>query len=244
MRVSGGAPEVNMAAAVAMIRDAAARGCDIVVLPECLDLGWTHPSARASAEPIPGARSAVLCRAARETGIYVVAGLTELEDGRIYNAAVLVGPDGRLLHKHRKINILSIASDLYSAGAHLAAVETDLGTVGLLICADNFPETLCLGHSLARMGARLILSPCAWAVPADYDPVAEPYGELWRNAYSALAREHDVVVVGVSNVGEIRGGPWTGYQCIGCSLAVGPGGETLLQGHYGVDAAGLWVLEL
>ena len=34
------------------------------------------------------------------------------------------------------------------------------------------------GHALGRMGARLLLSPCAWAVDADHDNAREPYGEL------------------------------------------------------------------
>ncbi|MDP2323062.1 MAG: carbon-nitrogen hydrolase family protein, partial [Gammaproteobacteria bacterium] len=103
MRVVGGDPECNMARAEAMVREAAIAGCDVVVLPECLDLGWTHPSARTQAEPIPGPRADRLCRAARTYRIHVVAGLTEAAGDRIYNAAILAGPAGELLLKHRKI---------------------------------------------------------------------------------------------------------------------------------------------
>ena len=42
-----------------------------------------------------------------------------------------------------------------------------------------------------------------------------------------------MTVVGVSNVGWITDGPWKGRKCIGCSLAVGPGGAILAQGPYG-----------
>ena len=45
MLVEGGEPAANLERAVAMIEEAARRGCQIVVLPECLDVGWTHPSA-------------------------------------------------------------------------------------------------------------------------------------------------------------------------------------------------------
>jgi predicted amidohydrolase len=48
MRVEGGAPDANLDRAVEMIRKAAAARCDVVVLPECLDLGWTWPEARRS----------------------------------------------------------------------------------------------------------------------------------------------------------------------------------------------------
>ncbi len=236
MLVEGGQPDANLRRATAMVAEAARDGCHVVVLPECLDLGWTHPSARKLAQSIPGPSSDVLCGAAREAGIYVVAGLTERAEARIYNAALLIDPAGTILGKHRKINELDIALDLYSIGDRLGVVETDLGTVGLSICADNFPDSLALGHALGRMGAQLLLSPCAWAVPGDHDNVREPYGDLWKRAYSALARLYEMPVVGVSNVGELDAGPWAGRKCIGCSLAVDGRGEILAQGPYGEDA--------
>ena len=56
----------------------------------------------------------------------------------------------------------------------MAVAETDLGVIGISICADNFAESLCIGHTLGRMGARLLLSPCAWAVEADHDNARDP----------------------------------------------------------------------
>jgi predicted amidohydrolase len=236
MLVEGGKPDENLGRAVEMIRRGAAEGCRVVVLPECLDVGWTHESARRLAEPIPGGPSDRLARAARDAGIYVVAGLTERCGDRIYNAAVLIAPDGRILLKHRKINVLDIAQDLYAIGDRLSVAHTPLGTIGVNVCADNFPDSLCLGHALARMGAQVLLSPSAWAVDADHDPVAEPYGALWKGAYAALARLYEMPVVGVSNVGWITSGPWKGRKCIGCSLAIGPCGETLAEAPYGETA--------
>jgi predicted amidohydrolase len=104
--------------------------------------------------------------------------------------------------------------------------ETPLGTIAVNICADNSPDSLMLGHSLGRMGARLLLSPSAWAVEADHDNAKDPYGQMWRESYTALAKQHDMTIVGVSNVGWMTGGPWQGRKCIGCSLAVGPGGPS------------------
>jgi predicted amidohydrolase len=210
-----------------------ASGCRLVVLPECLDLGWTDPSARELARPVPGPHADVLTRTAREAGVYVAAGLVERAGDRLYNAAVLIDPGGRIVLHHRKINELDIALDLYSVGDRLGVAETALGTLGLAICADNFADSLALGHVLARMGAQLILSPSAWAVDADHDNVGAPYGALWLDSYTELARLYDVTVVGVSNVGPMTGGPWAGRACIGCSLAVGPGGEVLARGPYG-----------
>jgi hypothetical protein len=59
---------------------------------------------------------------------------------------------------------------------------------------------------------------------------------LWRDSYTELARLYDVTVIGVSNVGWLTAGPWTGRKCIGCSLAVGPGGAILAEGPYGESA--------
>ena len=112
MLVEGGRIEENLNRAEGMIREAAARGCRVIVLPECLDAGWTHPSARKLAEEIPGNTSDRLCEAARENNILVVAGLTERDGGRIYNSAILIDKDGRILLKHRKINVLKIAQNL------------------------------------------------------------------------------------------------------------------------------------
>jgi len=85
----------------------------------------------------------------------------------------------------------------------------------------------------------MILSPCAWAMDADHDNEAEPYGDLWRDSYRPVADEFACVLVGVSNVGPITSGPWEGRKCIGCSLVIGPHGEEVVQGPYGVDAESL-----
>lgn len=244
MLVEGGRPRENLARAVEMIAQAGRQGCQIVVLPECLDLGWTHPLARQLAAEIPGPASDVLCRAAAEAGLHVVAGLTERAGGKLYNAAVLIDAGGRVLLKHRKINLLHVGQSVYSTGDRLAVAETACGVIGVNICADNFPNSLAIGHSQARMGAEILLSPSAWAVLAEHDPVAEPYGALWEGSYRTLASLYAMPVVGVSNVGWITGGPWAGRKCIGCSLAVGACGEILAKGPYGVDAQELIVVEI
>jgi predicted amidohydrolase len=175
MLVEGGQADRNLKRATGMTRQAADQGCAIVVLPECLDLGWTDSAARELAQLIPGPHSDVLAQAAQQASIHMVAGLTERAGERIYNAAVLISPEGNILLKHRKINIMEIAQDLYSTGDSLAVAKTPLGTIGINICADNFPNSLVFGHSLARMGAQLLLSPCAWAMPPEHDNAQEPF---------------------------------------------------------------------
>src|SRR5215208_4709155 len=109
MLVEGGRPTANLERAEEFICDAADRGCHLVVLPECLDLGWTDPSARQMAQPIPGTFSQRLALAASEAGLYVVAGLVERAANQLYNSAVLIDPLGGILLVHRKINELKIA---------------------------------------------------------------------------------------------------------------------------------------
>jgi predicted amidohydrolase len=244
IRVDGGQPNSNLDRAEAFIRDAASKGCRLVVLPECMDLGWTDPSARRLAQPIPGPHSERLVQAAIQNGIYVVAGLVERAGERIYNSAVLIDSSGNVLHVHRKINELEIAHDLYSIGDRLAVVRTELGTLAVNICADNFPNSLAIGHTLARMGAQVLLSPSAWAVDADHDNEREPYGELWRGSYAELGRLYDLPVVGVSCVGRMTDGPWKGRKTIGCSMATACRGDVVAKGPYGEAAEALIVVDL
>jgi len=244
MLVEGGRQQDNLARAAARIAEAGRSRAQVVVLPECLDLGWAHPSAGDLAQPIPGAVSDQLCLAAKSAGIYVVAGVVERAGDRLYNAAILIDPSGKILLKHRKINLLDGVENIFSVGDALGVAETPLGTIGVNICADNFPDSLAIGHSLARMGAQIILSPCAWAVPADHDPVRQPYGALWQGAYGKLARLYDLPVIGVSNVGLVEAGPWEGRRCIGCSLAVDRHGQILLQASYGQQADELLLVDV
>lgn len=244
MLVEGGKAEANLSRATGMIKNAAEQGCSVIVLPECLDLGWANPAARELTQPIPGAFSDIVCQAARDSRIYVVAGLTERAGDRIYNAALLISADGQILLKHRKINILTDVEGMYSVGDSLAVATTHLATIGVDICADNFPDSLTLGHALARMGAQILLSPCAWAVKAEHDNEKEPYGSLWKDSYTTLAKLYDMTVVGVSNVGWINAGAWKGRKCIGCSLAIGPQGQVVAQGPYGETAERLTVVPI
>ena len=240
LRVVGGNPEANLARAERAIHEAAAGDAQLVVLPEALDCGWTHRSAQQLADHIPGGAPCERLRAAAERArIHVCAGLTERAGDLLFNAAVLFAPDGELLVHHRKIYELDIARDLYETGNRLAVADSSLGKMGVMICADAFAPALSISRTLGLMGARLILSPCAWAVPPDHDQAREPYGQLWRDCYGPVAREFGLWVAGASNVGPINDGPWAGRKCIGCSLVVGPDGRAAAQGPYGEDAEAL-----
>lgn len=237
MSVAGGAKSRNLEHAESLIAEAADHGSALVVLPEAMDLGWTHPSSTTDAEPIPeGEPFRRLAQAAARHGVYVCAGLTERFGSQVFNAAVIIGKHGEPLCLHRKLNELDIGHAYYAQGDRLNVVHTEIGTLGLMICADAFARGEVLTRSLGYMGADLIVSPCAWAVPADYDNEKEPYGALWRRVYKRVAKDFHLWIAGVSNVGPIDAGPWVGRKCIGCSLVVGPDGEAVVQGPYGEGA--------
>lgn len=237
MRVEGGDVAGNLGRAARAVEQARAGGAEMILLPEALDCGWTDPSAAQVAQPVPeGATCRELSALAREAKIWICAGLTERDGAAVYNSAVLLDPQGRMLLKHRKIHELSLAHATYALGDRLQVAESPWGRVGVMICADAFAPAQAIGRTLGLMGARLILSPCAWAVPADHDPVLEPYGDLWRENYGPVARDFRLWIAGCSQVGRIRGGHWSGRCCIGNSLLVGPEGRPRWNGPYGVDA--------
>ena len=227
MTVSGGAKRANLARATRFISGACEAGADVVLLPETLDLGWTHPSSKTDAEPIPSGRPfQLLSEAAASHRVIVCAGLTELDGDAVYNSAVLIDRDGALLCRHRKLNELEIGHEFYAQGDRLNVAQTAYGQFGLMICADGFADGEALSRSLGYMGADIILSPSAWAVDADHDNTASPYGELWRSVYCPVARDFSLWIASASNVGKIAGGPWSGRHCIGCSMVVAPDGQS------------------
>jgi predicted amidohydrolase len=237
MRVVGGDMETNLAHAGEMIAEAAAHGARVVLLPEAMDLGWTHPSALTLAEPVPeGKVAAFLSEMARTHKVYVCSGLTEKAGEKVYNSAVLINPQGEVVLLHRKINELDIGHPYYALGQQLSVCQTELGTLGVMICADASTGDHVIPRTLAYMGADVILSPCAWAVKADHNNFEDPYGGTWTRAYVPVAKDFRVWIAGCSNVGWMTGGPWKGWKTIGCSMVIGPGGEEVLNGPYGEDA--------
>jgi predicted amidohydrolase len=245
MLLAPGDAERNTQNALRLIASAAARGAQVVLLPEALPFGWMDPSAASRAEGIPtGAFCTLLRNAAREHRLFICSGLVERASPHLFNAAVLIDPSGEVILHHRKIFELEMAHHLYSLGDKLGVAETSLGRIGLMICADGFAPDQSISRTLGLMGAELILSPCAWAVPPGHDNSTEPYGQLWLDNYGSVAREFKLWIAGCSNVGPIKSGPWSGYNCIGCSMVVGPAGTTVANGAYAPAADEIIYLDL
>lgn len=240
--VEGGEPIRNLERAAKMIKEARARACDIILLPECLDLAWTHPSSKTESLPVPGFYSDQLCHQAKKNEIYVCAGLTEKYQDRVYNCAVLINACGEIILKYRKINVLKVGQEFYSIGNMLSVAETPFGIIGVNICSDNYMDGLAIGHTLARMGAQIILSPSSWTVSYATTEEHDPYGDKWIKPYSILAKSYDIVLVGTTSVGVIVGGPYEGMKMVGCSLAMGKDG-IIARGNYNEFAGELILAE-
>jgi predicted amidohydrolase len=241
--VEGGEPERNLDRAVKMIREAAAAGCDLVLLPETLDLAWTHPSALNEALPVPGPYSDRLAAEAAGGRIWVCAGLTEKRGDKVYNTAVLIDREGKIVLKYNKINLLTVEHPFYAVGQTLNVIDTEFGILGLNICADNYMDGLPIGHTLARMGAQLVLSPSSWTVDYSINEEDDPYKEKWIKPYSILAGLYNMVVAGTTAVGYIVGGPYEGKKCVGCSLVVDKSG-VVSKGKFNEFAGDLVITEI
>jgi len=245
MRVEAGNVEVNREHAASLVKQAADAGAQVVLLPECCDVGWTDPQTRTLADEVPGGGTfQALAAVARETRAYVCAGLVERSGERVYNAAVLISPEGDLLLLHRKLNELDIGHPYYDQGDRLGVVDTEFGRIGTMICADAFARNESITRTLGYQGADIILSPCAWAVPPGFDNLETPYGGTWTGCYGRVAKDFKLWIAGVSNVGPIPGGPWAGHACIGCSLVVDSRGEPFIQLPYGEDAETVEVIDV
>ena len=229
--VEGGEPERNLERALAMVKVAAENGADVLLLPETLDFGWTHPSALKEAHSIPGRFSDQLCRMARESNLYICAGLTERTRSGNYNAGILIDRQGEIICVHHKINLLDVELPFYLPGQQLRVVDTDFGVVGVDVCADNYIDGLSIGHTLGRMGAQIILSPSSWTSSFSVDESEDPYEDKWIAPFFMLAKMYDMYVASSTSVGYIVGGPYEGKKMVGRSLLVGPEG-LVCQGEF------------
>jgi len=209
----------NIAAISAMMSEAVAHGCDVLVLPECSLAGWLSPAAQTLAEPIPGALTRKLCAQARQHGMAIVLGIEERAAGQLFNSAVFIDESGQILLRHRKINELEEGRSLYSPGRSLHVAEWRGRTIGLSICADSWrPE---ITDALCVMGAQLIFSPSAWAV----DRGGEATNIAWIiETYRQRVGNRDLLIVAPNGVGSVTEGPWKGRVLQGNSLLIGAGG--------------------
>ncbi|MDP6124202.1 MAG: carbon-nitrogen hydrolase family protein [Candidatus Latescibacteria bacterium] len=229
--------EQNLSRIEAAIDEAAEKDADIIVLPEAADVGWLSDSTAALAQPIPGPNSDRLASKASDLGVHVVCGLIEKAGDRTYNSAVLIDDHGEILTVHRKINTARnwLKQDVYHNGMIVQVAETRLGNIGTPICADCFTNMHWITDTMAGLGAKLILSPVAWAIPPKKAVDDRTNNKQWRHSYSILSARHDIYILGVDSVGIITEGVWKDFPVYGGSVATGPGGTVIAEGVFGEE---------
>ena len=161
----------NVERSLAMLAEAAKAGAQLAVLPELCNSGYvfrTRQEAFAAAEEIPNGSSChAWAQLAARHGLHIVAGIAERDGPALYNAAVVLGPDG-LIGKYRK-NHLWAAENLFFEPGNLGVpvFHTAIGRIAAAICYDIwFPETFRLA---ALQGADLLCVPTNW-VPMPEQP--------------------------------------------------------------------------
>lgn len=196
-----------------------AAGSDLIVLPELWAAGYFAFGAyAAAAEPDNGATVTDAAQWARQLNCHILAGSYVEADaeGRLFNATVLVAPDGTVLHRYRKIHVFgyeSLEAELLTPGSKVSIAQTTFGTLGATTCYDlRFPE---IWRGLVNLGAEIVVTPAAW-------PMARL--EHWRLFTQARAVEEQVLLIACNAVGD-QGGVELG----GHSRVVDPWGAVLVE---------------
>jgi predicted amidohydrolase len=140
------------------IEQAAKHKAKLVVLPETLTYYATGKSFADCAEPVPGPSTEYFGELAKRHDLYIVAGLVERDKHLIYNVAVLLGPDGNIVGKYRKVTLPRSEIEAgITPGEDYPVFDTRFGKVGMMVCYDGFfPE---VARQLGNNGAEVIAWP-------------------------------------------------------------------------------------
>lgn len=223
----------NIARARARVEAAAGAGAKLVVLPEIWSCPYSRETLTSYAEDIDSGESpsiSMLSEVAAARKITVIGGsIPEAASGKVYNTCCVIGPDGRILAKHRKLHLFEInipgdiafkESDAFTAGQETTVVDTEVGRIGIGICHDiRFPELAMLYRS---RGAHLICYPSAFNMST---------GELlWDLSQKSRAVDNQLFVATCSPARDPNAK--SEYMIWGHSSLIGPFGEVLAAaGH-------------
>jgi nitrilase len=223
----------------ALVREAAARGAELVVFPESFipaypDWVWRTPAWSdsefvkrfyANAVTVPGPTLQRIGETAAEASTYVVVGVTEIDGGTLYNTLVYLGPDGRLLQRHRKLMPTGGERTVWGMGdgSELGVIETPFGIVGGLLCWENYMP-------LAR--AAIYAQHCDIYLAPTWDN-----SDTWVATLQHIAKEGRQFVLGVAPLlrgsdvpEELRGtlyGSAEDWMSRGHTTIVAPGGAII-----------------
>ena len=216
--------------------EAAGKGAQLVVFPECTLTGYVFNSrdeAMACAETIPGPSTERIASLCQEFDLYVAFGLLEKDNGRLFNAAALVGPNG-VIGDYRKNHLPFQGVDRFvdPGDRPFQVHHTGIGNIGLLICYDIvFPES---SRIMSLLGADIVV------VSTNFPK--GPGERVSRYVINARAFENKVHVVSCSRVGVERGSSFCGLSkivsCSGDTLAEASlDGEEIIYGEVNLESA-------
>jgi predicted amidohydrolase len=220
------------------IAAAGALGADIVVLPECAYPGYVlldaDPYARHSI-PSPGEALRRIGEAARRARINAAVGIANhAPDGRVRNEAVLFDRSGTLVGRYAKAHLWNFDRRWFAPGREYPVFDTDIGRVGMMICADGrVPE---IARTLTHRGAWLILDPTAWVgVGPTYAAMPNPQVDF---ALRVRAAENGLWIAAADKCGSETGA----VHYVGRSMVVSPAGDIVASAP--PDATALIVAEI
>lgn len=189
---------------------------DLIILPEMWSTGFfSFETYHSESETLEGELVSILAAKAKEKNAYIYTGtFVEKDNGKYYNACVLLDRKGEIVGHYRKIHLFgygSAESKLLSAGEKVEVVDTDFGKVGMSICYDlRFPE---LYRKMVDKGAEVIISCAAWPYPRV---------ENWDVLNKARAIENQCYYLTCGCAGYSEGKPF-----IGRSMVIDPWGTVV-----------------
>ncbi len=217
MRIEDRPKEENVSAALRLLDQAPPS--DLILLPELWPCGYfSFGRYQEESEPIDGPTVSALREKANVLGAHVLMGSLVLREGKnLFNAALLLDPEGGIVAQYRKIHLFGYQSEerkLLTAGQGPVVVKTPWGNAGITTCYDlRFPE---LYRRMVDQGATIFLVPSAW-------PLARL--EAWRLFNRARAHENLSYLFSCNCAGTSEGKTFAGH-----SMIVDPGGEVLAEG--------------
>jgi N-carbamoylputrescine amidase len=240
-------PDENLQRAIDKIQQAAARGAQVICLPELFQTQYFCQREDAVlfdlAEPIPGPTTNKLSSLAKQLHLVVIASVFERRTAGIYhNTAVVFEADGALRGLYRKMHIpddpLYYEKFYFTPGdLGFRAFDTAVGRVGTLVCWDQwYPEGARL---TALQGAHVLFYPTAigWH-PGEKAGLGEAQHDAWRTIQRAHAIANGVYVAVVNRVGhetgDIRGNaaPGAGLEFWGGSFLCDPFGRVIAEASH------------
>jgi predicted amidohydrolase len=220
----------NITLSTDLIRQAAAKGAELVALPEVVNLMQRDrsQSSKVAALTADDASLAAYKALAQELGIWIHAGSLVIrlaDDDRFANRGFLIDPKGEIQAQYDKIHMFDVdlangesyrESNGFRPGTHATLAQTPWGGYGMAVCYDlRFPH---LFRDLAKAGARIL------AVPAAFTRTT---GQAhWHTLLRARAIENGCFVVAPAQCGDHE----DGRQTYGHALIIDPWGEILADG--------------